>query len=133
MVKLVVAYAWFALLAIATNFSTQFVFDHIYNGPFKIWVSLIAGTGAGLVLKYVLDKKYIFRYQTKSATHDLKLVIFYGLFGLATTIVFWAGELGFDAVFHNVALRYLGGGLGLVVGYYLKYQLDKRYVFRKTV
>lgn len=131
--KLVAAYAFFAALAIATNFLTQFLADTFYVGPFKIWVALVAGTGAGLVVKYVLDKKYIFRFETQSARHDLKLIIFYGFFGLATTTIFWAGELGFDAVFHNVVLRYVGGGLGLVLGYYLKYQLDKRFVFRKTV
>jgi putative flippase GtrA len=132
-VKLVAAYGWFALLAIATNFATQFLVDSWYDGPFKIWAALVAGTGTGLILKYVLDKKYIFRYQTKSAGHDLKLIIFYGFFGLATTTIFWAGELGFDTIFHNTVLRYLGGGLGLMVGYYLKYQLDKRFVFRKSV
>ncbi len=131
--KLVAAYSWFASLAIATNFATQFLVDSFYGGPFKIWLALVAGTGTGLVLKYVLDKKYIFRYETKSASHDLKLIIFYGFFGVATTTIFWAGELGFDAIFQNTVMRYVGGGLGLVVGYYLKYQLDKRFVFRKPV
>jgi putative flippase GtrA len=131
-VKLVALYAWFAILAIATNFATQFLVDIFYFGMLKIWFALAAGTGAGLILKYALDKKYIFQYETKTATHDLKLIILYGFFGLATTTIFWAGELGFDALFHNTGLRYLGGGLGLVIGYYLKFQLDKRFVFRKT-
>jgi hypothetical protein len=27
-------------------------------------------------------------------------------------------------------MRYLGGILGLIIGYLMKYRLDKRYVFR---
>jgi hypothetical protein len=132
-VRLVALYAWFAILAIAVNFAAQFLVETFYFGSFKIWVALVVGTGAGLVLKYVLDKTYIFRFQTKSATHDLRLIVFYGLFGLITTTIFWAGELGFEAAFHNLTMRYVGGGLGLILGYYLKYQLDKRFVFRKSV
>jgi putative flippase GtrA len=131
-VKLVAAYAWFAALAIASNFATQFAVDSLYFGPFKIWLALILGTAVGLGIKYVLDKKYIFRFETRSLGHDFRLIIGYGFFGLATTTIFWGGELGFDALFHADSLRYLGGFLGLVLGYYLKYQLDKRFVFRET-
>ena len=130
--KLVAAYGLFAALAIAANFAVQFAAESFYHGPFKIWVTLILGTGFGLVVKYVLDKKYIFRFETRSAGHDLKLMMGYALFGLVTTTIFWAAELGFDALFHSVAMRYVGGFLGLVVGYYFKYQLDKKFVFRKT-
>ena len=28
-------------------------------------------------------------------------------------------------------MRYLGGVIGLMIGYIIKYQLDKRYVFRR--
>jgi len=27
-------------------------------------------------------------------------------------------------------MRYVGGVIGLAIGYYVKYQLDKRYVFK---
>jgi len=132
-VKLVATYAWFAALAIAANFGTQFVIDGWYFGELKIWLALIAGTGVGLVVKYFLDKKYIFRFETRSAGHDLKLMFGYAFFGLVTTTIFWGGELGFDAVFHNAPMRYFGGALGLGLGYYLKYQLDKCFVFKKVV
>lgn len=50
--------------------------------------------------------------------------------GLATTAVFWAFEFGFEHMFHDKWLHYLGGVIGLAVGYVTKYQLDKRFVFR---
>ena len=56
----------------------------------------------------------------------------YTAMGLATTAVFWGTELAFHWAFGTDAMRYLGGVLGLVAGYGLKYQLDKRYVFTST-
>ena len=49
---------------------------------------------------------------------------------LATTVIFWGFEFGFDHLFATKEMRYLGGILGLAIGYLSKYFLDKRYVFR---
>jgi putative flippase GtrA len=50
--------------------------------------------------------------------------------GIVTTIVFWGFEFSFHLLFETKEMRYLGGILGLAVGYLTKYHLDKRYVFR---
>jgi hypothetical protein len=50
--------------------------------------------------------------------------------GLATTFIFWGFEFGFQHLFETKEMRYLGGIIGLAIGYLTKYQLDKRYVFR---
>ena len=51
--------------------------------------------------------------------------------GLATTVVFWGTEAVFHFLFDSDAMRYVGGAIGLSIGYLIKYQLDARYVFSK--
>ena len=49
--------------------------------------------------------------------------------GLVTTAIFWGFEFTFDAIYQTKEMRYVGGVIGLAIGYYVKYQLDKRFVF----
>ena len=48
---------------------------------------------------------------------------------IALTLIFWGTEYAFHLIFTTDAMRYIGGVLGLTIGYYVKYQLDKRFVF----
>lgn len=129
--RLAFAYAIFALIATAVNIGAQDLVVRLYTGAFDILVSVAIGTGVGLMVKYVLDKRYIFRFRARNAVHDGQTFVLYTLMGLATTVIFWAFEFGFDRVFATKEMRYLGGVIGLAIGYVAKYQLDKRYVFRK--
>jgi hypothetical protein len=52
--------------------------------------------------------------------------------GLFTTFIFWGFELGFNFLFESTPMRYLGAVIGLTIGYFVKYQLDLRYVFRNA-
>lgn len=50
-----------------------------------------------------------------------------------TTVLFWCSEYVFHHFFGTDAMRYLGGVVGLAIGYFIKYNLDKRFVFvRRT-
>lgn len=102
----------------------------LWPGMFSIPLSILAGTGAGLVVKYLLDKKYIFEFKSHSLKHDGETFVIYSLMGLMTTAIFWLFELGFEWIFHDKFWRYVGAVLGLAIGYFIKYQLDSRYVFR---
>ncbi|MCE1274677.1 MAG: GtrA family protein [Chlorobiales bacterium] len=51
--------------------------------------------------------------------------------GVVTTVIFWGFEFGFDHLFGTRELRYLGGMIGLGIGYVSKYHLDKQFVFRQ--
>lgn len=128
--KLAVNYAILALIAIAANIGAQDVVIRIYSGAFSVLLSVAVGTGVGLVVKYVLDKRYIFRFRARSVAHDGRTFALYTLMGLATTAIFWGFEFGFHAWFASKEMRYLGGVIGLVIGYLSKYHLDKRFVFR---
>jgi len=123
-------YALLALVATAVNIGSQNLFLRVYHGPSAVVLSMTVGTGIGLVVKYVLDKRYIFGFWARDAAHDARTFMLYTMMGLATTVIFWGFELGFDHLFADKRMRYLGGAIGLGIGYVTKYYLDKRYVFR---
>jgi len=50
--------------------------------------------------------------------------------GLMTTTIFWDFELGFGYLFETNRMCYIGGALGLGIGYIAKYHLDKCHVFK---
>lgn len=124
-------YSLFAVLATLFNLSAQEVVVRTYDGAFSIILAMALGTLAGLVSKYLLDKKYIFQVITTSHREDLGRFTLYGLTGIATTAIFWGFELGFDAFIGGRIARYVGAVIGLSIGYGVKYWLDKRYVFAR--
>ncbi|TLU83558.1 MAG: GtrA family protein [Chlorobium sp.] len=129
--KIVTAYTLFACFATVINIGVQDVAGRMYCGANAIIVSVAAGTIAGLFVKYLLDKRYIFLFRPNDALHDGRTFLLYSAMGIVTTVIFWVFELGFNFLFHTKELRYLGGVIGLAIGYFSKYQLDKRFVFRQ--
>ena len=127
--KLVLNYTIFAVLATAANIGSQDIAIRLYSGVYAISLSVVIGTAVGLVVKYILDKKYIFQYQVKNIAHDTRTFTLYTLMGIITTAIFWGFEFGFEYLFHTKELRYLGGIIGLGLGYWMKYHLDKQFVF----
>ena len=128
--RLAMLYMTFAIVATLCNILAQDICNYLYSGDFSILISIIIGTGFGLVVKYILDKKYIFQYKTKTAGHNRQIFFLYTIMGILTTMIFWGFEFGFHYIFETKEMRYLGGILGLMIGYICKYYLDKRYVFR---
>ncbi len=131
--KLAITYCILALIATAANIGTQDLVIRTYSGSFDILISVIAGTGVGLVAKYALDKRYIFSFRARSVAHNTRTFALYTVMGLATTAIFWGVEFGFHRIFETKEMRYLGGVIGLSIGYLTKYHLDKHYVFRTEI
>jgi putative flippase GtrA len=129
--RLAVLYAVFALIAIAVNIGCQAMVIWIYKGPFAIQLSVLVGTAAGLPVKYVLEKRHIFGFESKNLAHDGRVFMLYTFMAVFTTALFWGIEYGFHTVFGTDTMRYVGGAVGLTIGNIIKYHLDKRYVFRK--
>lgn len=125
-------YALFAAFATLLNLLFQYVSFALYRGDFSIYLAMAVGTLAGLVCKYVLDKKYIFFHKPENKKNDAKKFIAYTFTGGFTTLVFWGTELGFDAIFGGDVAKYLGAVVGLSIGYVAKYSLDKKYVFTES-
>ena len=122
-------YAGFAAVATGLNLGSQALMDRGYRGPLAVYVSLLVGTLVGLLVKYALDKRFIFHDLTQGLVRRGWQFVRYALTGLVTTAIFWGLELGAFHGFHTQAARYIGGAVGLALGYWIKYQLDKRLVF----
>lgn len=128
--KLAVIYTIIACIATAANIGAQEIAVRLYGGPLQVELAVAVGTAVGLVLKYVLDKAYIFGFRARDTLHDAQTFVLYTAMGVATTFLFWGFELGFNYLFQTKPMRYLGGLIGLALGYWAKYHLDKRFVFR---
>lgn len=130
--SLTLRYVTFAVIAVLANLATQRVV--FLAGESGLWFSLALGAGtlAGLVVKYVLDKRWIFFDRTRGAAARGRQFGLYTLMGVATTLIFWVTETTFWLVWSTDMARELGAVLGLSIGYMTKYQLDRRFVFRKA-
>ena len=128
-VKILACYTLFATLSTIINIGSQIISVWAYKGPFSIEISILVGTAAGLPLRYFLEKRYIFSFTSKNLAHDGKLFVFYSAMGVITTLIFWSTEYAFHLIYDTDVMRYVGGIIGLAIGFYVKYQLDKKYVF----
>ena len=124
-----IKYAFFAAFATFANLLAQETSQLFYAGDYSLYLAMAVGTLTGLVAKYFLDKNYIFTFKTYSTQQNLKTFFGYGMTGVATTLLFWSFELGFESLIGGKTARYLGAIIGLSIGYGVKYQLDKRYIF----
>jgi len=95
--KLAIKYALFAAISTIGNLVTQqlclMFFDYLvflksfenvsilglFNLNLVLMAAICMGTLVGLIIKYILDKKYIFNYKTKSKSEDTGKFIMYSL------------------------------------------------------
>lgn len=124
-----VLFTGFAVLATLANLGMQrLVLAWIGTGH-GLLPAMAAGTAIGLVLKYLLDKRWIFDDRsTGLVAHGRRFTLYTGM-GLVTTLLFWAVEWGFWHFGRSDFWRETGAILGLALGYGLKYLLDRRFVF----
>jgi len=128
--KMVFRYINFAIASTLVNLLFQYISFYFYNGFLSLYVAMFFGTLSGLILKYILDKKYIFYHETKTKKDDGKKFLLYSLMGVFTTFIFWGFEIGFDFIFRSEIAKYVGALIGLSIGYIVKYYLDKKFVFK---
>jgi putative flippase GtrA len=126
---LVLRYAAFAVVATVANLAMQRLVLMAGEGTAVFALAVLAGTGVGLVIKYILDKRWIFDDREGGAAAHGRKFSLYTLMGVVTTAIFWGTETAFWLAFHSDAMRELGAVLGLGVGYVVKYNLDRRFVF----
>lgn len=128
-VKIAVLYTLFAIFSIVINIGSQMLSTWAYKGNYSVEFSILVGTAAGLPLRYFLEKRYIFNFTSYNLAHDGRLFVFYSAIGVITTLIFWGTEYTFHLIYDTDLMRYVGGIIGLIVGFYFKYQLDKKFVF----
>lgn len=129
MLRIAALYSLFAALSILVNIATQALVVALVDHRWAIPVSVLAGTATGLVAKYLLDKRLIFAHVSTGRAHEARTFILYSIAGVFTTVVFWGTEYLFHLWFRTDAMRYVGGVLGLALGYVLKYRIDRRFAF----
>lgn len=100
-------YTLFAVISTLFNLLFQYLSFLVYVGFASLYIAMFIGTLAGLVSKYILDKKYIFYHTPKNKTDDAKKFMLYSLVGVFTTAIFWGTEIGFDAFFGSGRAQYI--------------------------
>ena len=122
-------YILFCIIAIVINLSTQrIIMELIFINNY--FLALLIGTLFGLVIKFILDKKYIFAYSDSSIKNNSLKFSFYSFNGILTTLLFWGTESVFFFIYKTNFAREFGALIGLSIGYFIKYRLDKKYVFQ---
>lgn len=131
--QLALRYVAFAIVATIVNLGVQRLVLAVTDGTAGFIMAVGFGTLAGLFLKYVLDKKWIFYdRQTTGVTAQGRQFSVYLLMGVGTTVIFWGTETVFWLIWQTDVMRELGAVLGLGVGYVVKYNLDRRFVFSQV-
>ena len=129
--KKVYLYILFAFFATFFNLLTQRLIISFNNSNLFFSIALISGTLVGLIIKFFLDKSYIFFDKKKDFFYVVEKFRFYTIMGIFSTVIFWGTESIFWIIWRKENMRELGAIFGLTIGYILKYRLDKRYVFNK--
>ena len=124
-----VRYSGFAALATGANLLTQRALLQAGDTALIFILAMGAGTLVGLALKFVLDKRWIFQDRGTDLKANSRKFSLYTLAGGVTTLIFWGAESAFWIIGRTDFMRELGAVIGLAAGYFVKYNLDKRYVF----
>lgn len=125
---ILIRYVLFAVTAGLANIATQEIVVRGLRSA-SIIASILAGTAMGFLVKYLLDKRWVFLDGYQGHAAEVRKIAAYGAFGVGTTLLFWAIELSFWHVWRTVEAKYIGAVIGLALGNWVKYQLDKHYVF----
>lgn len=128
--QLVFRYAAFAVIATFANLGAQRLVWAATEGWYV--PALMTGTLVGLVVKYWLDKRWIFFDNRRGIRGETRTFGLYTLTGVGTTALFWGSETLFWVIGQSQIMRETGAVLGLTAGYVIKYNLDKRFVFQET-
>jgi putative flippase GtrA len=128
--NLVLRYGFFAVVATLANLGAQRLSFAFAPEGTRLIVALVCGTSIGLIVKYVLDKRWIFHDYLRPVRQEARMFMLYTLTGVVTTLVFWGMESGFWLVWKTHGMRELGAVMGLVIGYVIKFKLDRHYIFQ---
>jgi putative flippase GtrA len=127
--SLAIKYLCFAALAIFANLGVQRIVFSTGDSHAIYVIAVVAGTAAGLLVKYLLDKTWIFYDLTSGLKGHSRIFSRYAMTGLLTTSIFWGCETVFWLIWETGFMRELGALTGLIIGYSIKYSLDSKFVF----
>jgi putative flippase GtrA len=123
-----VCYVLVAIVSGLSNLASQEVVVRVLPIA-PIVVSVLTGTGVGFFVKYCLEKRWVFLDGYDSHISEVRKISLYGAFGIGTTVLFWLIELSFWHIWQTMEAKYVGAAVGLSLGNWIKYLLDRHYVF----
>lgn len=105
---------------------------HIENivDTLSFWSSYALGLFVGFVIKYLLDKKYVFNDGYENRKAETKKAGLYAFMSILCTILSVGITGSFKIVVGVQFAKRIGWFLGLLFGYTAKFFLDKKYVFK---
>jgi putative flippase GtrA len=125
-----IRYVVFAGIATLANLATQDAVVRI-TPLSPLALSILMGTATGFILKYLLDKKWVFDDGYSGHRRELQKITLYGVFSVFTTLVFWSFEVAFWVIWRTDFAKYTGAVIGLAIGYAAKFVLDRAFVFKE--
>ena len=124
-----IAYIVGALGAIVCNLGLQrVIFAIAPNQDGILMIALAVGTAGGLCVKYAWDLCVVFSW-AKPQWRNPQQFASYGLTGVLTTLIFWGFESLAWLASGNHLIREAGALIGLSLGYWIKFVIDRRFVF----
>ena len=124
-------YTFFAIISTFSNLITQrFIISFSQSNLFYL-IAIFCGTLVGLLIKFFLDKKWIFFDKTSGLILQSRKFSKYSFMGILPTLIFWSTETIFWFLWNTENMREIGASIGLAIGYIIKYKLDNRFVFNK--
>ena len=130
--KLTFLYILFALIATVGNLGAQRISLSLFD-ELGLTFAIGMGTLIGLIIKYILDKRWIFGDLTVDISDNSRKFALYSAMGVSTTLIFWASETLFWWIWRSDYMREIGAILGLSIGYFIKYHLDRTFVFDRKI
>ena len=113
------------------NLATQRLFLMNGQSAKNLALAVMMGTLVGLMVKYMLDKRWIFFDTSSGVQRNSRTFLLYTVTGIGTTSIFWGSETAFWLIWRTDAMREFGAIIGLSIGYVAKFWLDSRFVFNR--
>jgi putative flippase GtrA len=127
--KIFFLYSAFTLASIIANIGAQMLFLLFYSGVFAVEASIVFGTAIGMPLRFLLEKHFVFSFRSRNLRQEGQIFVLYTGMSVITTLIFWTTEYAFHVLYGSDAMRYTGAVLGLILGSWAKYLLDRQFVF----
>ena len=134
---MLIRYIIFAFISSFVNFLAQKatlwgISSFLENDKMELLIAQICGLGSGFVLKYFLDRAFVFNdKEIGSKAEETKKVSLYALMSVFTTFIFMGVQWCVFFMAGKERASDVGLVIGLLIGYTVKYFLDKRFVFKK--
>jgi hypothetical protein len=127
-----IRYVAFAIVSGLTNIAAQEVFvQAIPLAP--VMASILSGTILGFMVRYLVEKRWVRLDEHRGHVAEARKIGLYGIFGAATTALFWVTELCFCYFLHTAEAKYIGAAIGRFLGNWIGCHRSNRYVFRPSM